>query len=457
MKNFKNYMACIAVLALLFSSCSKNDVPQADNPASDQVAVLSFGPVLNDMLNKAVSKQAMELPACSDTTPAYARISLSYGDTDVDVVVEVLSDENGLFTAYDDALEIPIPSGSTTVSVTLNDFWVYDAMPDMANPQMNAIWVAPHSDSDYGDFVDQGLPMSFDLRAGSKTYTDVEVLCYDNRVANHYGYQFFNITPTPLIKFCFFGNFCTDSGRHYPAAYSVDVWSGTNDQGTQLYNDVTSEVMMDNGESYADPLCVFLPDREGQDQYYFEITLLDTDEYDGPNRVILAGTITDDEIKQFYDGDYMDYYHFQFGCDGGTPPPFYDPEDNATHYSACIKSLTNDSYVVGFAYLSLSGTNLEATVLAANVEPNQEHPQHVHENATCGDYGNVFWALDLDGGGFPTADSMGFITYKRSFTLTPSQAASANFADRTAVIHGKTVGGTYEPMTPIGCGEFSTY
>ncbi|MGB8375391.1 MAG: hypothetical protein WCE57_08735, partial [Salegentibacter sp.] len=82
---------------------------------------------------------------------------------------------------------------------------------------------------------------------------------------------------------------------------------------------------------------------------------------------------------------------------------------------------------------------------------------HVHENATCGDYGNVFWALDLDGGGFPTADSMGFITYKRSFTLTPSQAASANFADRTAVIHGKTVGGTYEPMTPIGCGEFSTY
>lgn len=466
MRNFKCYLTGIAVLALLFSSCSKEEVSSGQNQSSDEVAVLTFAPTLIDMLNKAALKQeASGLPECSDTEPAYASISLTYGSgeaqTDVDVTVEISKDDNGYFTLYDDMLEIPIPSGETTVPVTLNDFWVYNDTPDAMNPEApgTLIWMAPKSGSEYASFVDNPLPLSWDLRAGSKTYTDVEVLCFDNREVNLYGYQFFDITPIPLIKFCLFGNFCTESGRHYPASYSVDVWEWADgQQGDQLYNDVTSEVMMDNGEYYADPLCFFLPDREGQDEYYFEITLLDVEgQYDGPDRVILSGVITDDEIKNFYNGDNLDYYHFQFGCDDGTPPPFSDPEDTAKHYKACIKSLDNDSYAIGFAYLSLKGTALEAIVLAANVEPNKAHPQHVHENASCGDYGGVFWPLELEGGGFPTADDMGFITYKRDFVLTSTEAANANFADRTVVLHGKMVDGSYMAGEPIACGEFSTY
>lgn len=456
MKNFKNYIAWVALIALIFTSCSKEDVP-GPSPDSNDVATLSFGPVVNDMLNKAaLTKQTQEsdIPECSEDAPAFAQISLDYGNpaTTIDVVVPILSDENGLFTAYDDALEIPIPSGETTVSVTLNTFAVWN---DVGGSPGEVIWLAPITGSEYADFVTQSLPFSWDLRAGSKTYTNVDVLCYDDRDVNLYGYQFFDITPVPLIEFCIFGNYCTESGRHYPASYSVDIWEWADGQkGNQLYDDVTSEVMDDNGTSYADPLCVFLPDREGQDEYFVEIFLLDTDEYDGPNRVILSGVITDDEIKSFFNGDNLDYYHFQFGCDEGTPPPFQDPEDEAKHYKACVKSL-DDTYAIGFAYLRLQGTSLTATVLAANVAAGEEHPQHIHENASCDDYGDVFWALDYEGGDYPVADANGFVNYTRDFTLTADQAANADFGNRTVVLHGVNVDDNYELMQPIACGEFS--
>lgn len=336
MKTIKNYFAFLAVFALLFSSCSKEDTPVVVDPVSEDVAVIALGPVLNDMLKSVQTKQ-QETPACSDDAPAFAQISLIYGagNTPIDVVVPILSDENGLFTAYDDALEIPVAMGETTVSVTLNSFFVWN---DVGGNPGEIIWAAPQTGSDYADFVSQSLPFSWNLRAGSKTYTNVDVICFDDREVNLYGYQFFDLTPIEVHEFCVFANYCSDAGRHYTANYtfSVDYIGDAPDGDFNIHtglSPMTGNTEDDNsGEWYADPLCVKIPKPiygEGMDVPYIRVTatLADWDaNYPTPAEaeVITADLSWNDLQSFFVDGDTMNYWHIFFNCDddgngGGEP------------------------------------------------------------------------------------------------------------------------------------------
>lgn len=451
------YLCFIVIFAMLFASCSKEETPDVNN--SGDKAVLTLGALLTNAVNNT-NKQS--LPECSNSDPASADISITYdsngdgsatdSDMTIDITVGISQDEQGFFTLYHEDLEIPIPANQNAVEVRLNDFFIYNDVPDpeITGSERTLIWMAPKEGSEYAQFVSDPLPMFFDLRAGTKNYEDVEVLCFDNREVNRFGYQFFDITPVPMIKFCMFGNVCPDgpNGRHKVASYQVDVWEyaeGT--KGAQLYTDVTAEVKEDNGQMYADPTCFFLPDREGQDVYWFEITLLDVDGYyNSDDRVILQGPITDGEIKTFYDGDdALEYYHFQYGCGGDTPPPFFDPEDEAEHYSACIKAL-DDGDVLGYAYFTRSGNELRSTVWTVLNEANAALPQMIHANATCGSYGGVFWPLRLENGNWPMSSATGWLNYERTFSLTSTEVASLDLMDRTYVLHNS--GGT-----PVACGE----
>ncbi|OEY73991.1 hypothetical protein [Salegentibacter salarius] len=450
MKIFKNYFMGVAIVAMLFASCSKDE--NAGEPkVGDEMATISLGAVLNDFIrNQDVSKQS--IPECSDDAPMYARVVLTHELGEEDVVVPINFDGTTYFTDYDEDLAIPIPAGETTTAVSLTDFWVYSEEPgDTTLP----IWVAPKEGSDYENFVNDPLPINFDLRAGSKKYVDVEVLCFDDRDVNLYGYQFFDLVPIPLIKFCLFGNFCpSEDGRHYVAGYTVNVWMGSEAVGDPIYTESnTVEEDETTGDYYSDPLCFWLPDTAETDTYYFQITLNNTDEYssDDAGEVILAGAITDDEIKMFYsedDDSTMDYYHFNYGCGNDNPPPFDDPRTEAKRYKACLKNL-GDSNAVGFAYLKLQGNQLTATTAATELTPG-DVPQHIHENATCADYGSPIWDLDYTGDVWPEADAAGNLFYTRTFTLTPAQVAAANLDLRTAVLHEAD-------MTPLACGEFEEY
>lgn len=461
MKNFKCHLMMIAVFGLLFSSCSKDEDKVA---GENETATLTLGAALQDFNKAMMSKQQTDVGACVDGDPAFAQITLEYGGTSETVIVPILGDAaSGYFTAYHDDLEIPVPSGDTHVTVTLTDFVVWADNNNDDNPD-TALWVAPKYDSEYANFVTQALgdpedPYTWNLRAGSKTYVDVEVLCFNNRAANRYGYQFFDITPTNLMKFCLFGNFCPPSGRHYTASYTVDVWEYSDGvKGDQLYFDEPANVILENGEYYADPLCFFLPDREGQDTYWFEITLRDTDEYDGSDRIILQGPITDGEIREFYDGDVMDYYHFQYGCEGSTPPPFFDPEDEAEHYKACLYP-QNGSMALGFAYFTLQGDVLDATIMATNLEQGKSHMQHIHEFDDCSEPGPPIVWLDKADGTWPVAvGAYGDVIYHRTFTLGTDgnpTAAEINLLDRSVNLHGMTVDGSYSAGEIVACGELS--
>lgn len=331
MKTFKMYWAALAIFSLLITSCSKDEANQVDD-ISENIASLSFSPVLNSVdLNRDHLT-----PDCSTEDPAYAQIRLLYDSSDLDlipdteviVIVPISEDANGFFTLYDPMLEIPVPMGQTTVAVTLTDFVVWS---DIGGEPGNIIWIAPKDGSAYSQFVSTTLDESWNLRAGSKTYFNVDVICFDDREVNLYGYQFFDITPVPLYEFCIFANYCTDEGRHYTADYSLDLYyydSETEMMGDMIYEDLTPvKGMMDNGTYWADPLCMVIPGAgegvDGDDPYlYFEATLSDWSPYytsEDDDEDMISGYLSWNDIEALLNRDGDDsttnYWHIFFNCD----------------------------------------------------------------------------------------------------------------------------------------------
>lgn len=462
-------MGIFVLFAFLFTSCSKDE----NSPIDDsEKATLSFGAILSDLASKNSDKQSnkqvdvSDLPECSDAQPAYVTVVLSQNGNEVvgtmeePFRVDLVSGQ--VFT--EEAPELELVPGE----YSLDHFMVYDAAG-------NLIWVAP-AGGPMAEFVDSPLPMDINLGAGVKKYVDVPVLCYDNRDVNEYGYLFFDLVPNEAIEFCIFGNYCDESGRHYAAQYSVDVWAYANGQrGEIIYEDLENVVEENaDGDMAASPLCLALPDKEGMDEYYFEITLMDGEDYNATERVVRAGVLSDEEVRTFFEGDEnVESYHFRTGCEGqDNLPVFQDPEDDAMFYKARLTEL-NESGVFGLAYLRLEGQVLETTVWAAGLTPNMVHPQHIHGfeddsvNATCppesasgsddyitlGEgapfYGPVLLPLYEPVDEFPVANSAGIITYQRTFQLgevefeaegiNPTAEELLPLVNRAIVLHGMFV------------------
>lgn len=327
MKTFKFYLALVVMFSLLLTSCSKDEVVSQDS-ISDNIASLSLGPVLQNMDLNRQQITPDDTPECSNLPPAFAQIRILYGDDDTEVItiVRILSDNQGLFTEYSDDLEIPIPSGETSVSVTLTDFVVWS---DDGGAPGEVIWVAPKDGSEYDMFVDDPLENTFSLRAGSKNYVNVDVICFDDREVNLYGYQFFDITPVPLYEFCIFANYCSDAGRHYTADYTFSLYeydgNREDGKGDMIYSNLTPNTGNDNGTYWADPLCVAVPgpgDLDSDVPYLiFEATVTDWPGYyiaEG-NEMVITQLLTWDVIESLLDRDgdneTTNYWHIFFNCD----------------------------------------------------------------------------------------------------------------------------------------------
>lgn len=315
MKTFKHLFMFFAVSGLLLTSCSK-DENSIENP-DPEMATLSFGAILEDFdTNRASSKQSLEdLPECQDVEAFYVMVILSQGGTNVvgseEAPFRIDLATNQLFTVEVPELEL------TPGTYSLDYFAVYSEAGDL-------IWLAP-SGGLFASYFDNPIPLEIDLRAGVKKYVDVSVMCFDDRFVNEYGYLFFDINTSEAIEFCIFGNYCDDTGRHYPAAFSVDVWSYSNGvQGAVLYSDITNSVALNNEGDYSGTsVCFALPDTSGLDEYYFEITLLNSDAYGNvTEEIIRSGVINDGDVRDLFDGDAnTEYYHFREGNCGNDDSP----------------------------------------------------------------------------------------------------------------------------------------
>lgn len=311
-------MACLAVFAMLFASCTKEDSAEGVNP-STETGTISFGTMLNDLTKQALQKDHLaDFPVCSDDAPAYVVVEITGDGYDGPERLEIpLSDtpadydNDGVveyFTLEDDELELPAGT------YTLEFFAVYSAGDDL-------IWVAPTTGGDLAEYVDNPLPTVINLSAGTKKYVDVEVLCYDQRMVNDYGYLFFELETNTALDFCFFANYCIGD-RHFVANYSVSFWLGTDDSGEALYTDIPAPVSSEGGEFSASPLCFALPAPpegvEDTEAYlYYEVTLQPWDGYyPAPGSDVISGTLSLADIESNFDGDdNVDYEHLRFGCE----------------------------------------------------------------------------------------------------------------------------------------------
>lgn len=318
----------MAIMSLIFSSCSSDDVGSQKDLNSEK-ATISFGALLNDLVNnQSATKQAVpEIPACSDEDVVYVEIVLSNASGNVvgspgdPFRIDLVAGQ--LFT--EEVPELELDPGD----YSLDYFVVYDG-------NGNATWVTPMAGSPLANFVNTPLPIAIDLRAGVKKYVDVPVLCFDDRMVNEYGYLFFDLVPGMAIEWCVFGNYCDETGRHYPAAFSMDIWSYENGQmGAQLYSNLTNTVELNDAGDYAGtPVCVALPDSDGLDEYYVEITLLNSDAYGTVTEsVIRQGVITDEDVRSLFSGDdAVDYFHFREGCTGEDSHDFFTGSDAPVTY-----------------------------------------------------------------------------------------------------------------------------
>lgn len=487
MKKINLYLAFPLVFILLLAGCSKEETSSAGE-IPGETGILSFGAILNQAEEDLNRAHLNDFPVCSDAAPDHVRYVLSgpvnVGTMQEPAMVDISSnpgdyDDDGVdeyFTLESGDLELP------EGTYTLEYFAVYDS-------ENNLIWVAPIEGGDLAEYVDNPISNDgFVLNAGTKKYLDVDVLCYDQRLVNQYGYLFFELETFKAIDFCIFGNYCDENGRHFVASYSVDIFSYVDGAiGAQLYDDVENNVVMVDGEYQSDPVCFALPDTSADDEYYFEITLLDGPGYTSPDAgtIIRQGVITEAEVKALFDGDdNLDYYHFREGeadCGDDNIPLFPDPTDDALVYKSCLKSI-NDSGVVAFVYAKLEGNKLTTHTYGFDTTPNQTHAQHIHgfeddSNATCppesaadndpnGDdrfisipegaefYGPVQLALNYEDESFPMSDGTGYFNYQRVFMLSNTVKNLIDpLQQKAVVVHGRMVDGNYDGSLPIACGE----
>ncbi|WP_373056114.1 hypothetical protein [Zunongwangia sp. H14] len=334
-------LLAMAFVAFLFTSCSTEETGASGEES--QKATLSFGATLNNLLNSRMQnkQQFSDLPECSDAAPSTVMVVLSVNGVDMaPVTLDILSDDldddgtTDYYTDYSEDLELEAGT------YMLEQFIVYDASD-------NVIWIAPRDAEGSGLFegyVTNPLPMTINLGAGVKKYVDVEVLCFDDREVNQYGYLFFDLIPRELKEFCVFANYCTDNGRHYTANYSLEVWYVRDGEGDiKLYprGNESSPVtgVDDNGDYFAEPLCVVIPtpqfgEEADEDYLYYKLTLLDWPDNYGDiedGALVEDGYLTWEDIEDLLDTDDnpdtedsdIDYLHIFFNCNetpGGDCP-----------------------------------------------------------------------------------------------------------------------------------------
>ena len=334
MRLLKKYLALIAVFSIFFTSCTKDEEGDLNNdPSAESFAEINLGATLNEMVNQAAIKQS--IPNCSADAPAYAHVELTHNagtemEGTINVNVPILNDDGSFFTDYDEDLKIPVANDDDkTASVSLTTFLVYDGDPDDESSAI--IWAAPATTSEYGNFVNQGLPYNFTIRAGSKKYVDVEVLCFDDRDVNLYGYQFFDLVPEVLHEVCIFANYCDENGRHFTANYSLEVIYTGGDEDMVLHE--TMDLPEDNygfdddtDVYYADPFCFAVPapmfDESTTTDYIRVIaTLSDWEEnYPDPaDKEIILNLSWEDLMNSIREDGTIDYFHLFFNCEEGDP------------------------------------------------------------------------------------------------------------------------------------------
>ncbi len=319
MKNFKNYIAYLAIFALFFTSCSKDEV--TDVTPDQDTFQLQFGTLLNDFAKQSKDHLSDDPVVCRDAAPSYVLVALTdsnnnwvagknpeaVGADENDFIkVNIKNNAGSWETDFSD--ELGLPAGT----YQLQYFIVYSA-------DNQVLWVAPREGGAYASSVGDPLPQEIVLAAGTKPYVEVDVLCFIPRVEEAFGYIFFDINLiTVENNYCIFVNFCNegdegDDGREYPAKFEVDVWADGFGGSEVIIDGAMNSVSGEGNNFAATVLCFPLPPLEGDDTYFVRVTVLTAGNYTADGSDFFEFEISQADI----DGQLLQtprYEHIRINC-----------------------------------------------------------------------------------------------------------------------------------------------
>lgn len=128
----------------------------------------------------------------------------------------------------------------------------------------------------------------------------------------------------------------------------------------------------------------------------------------------------------------------------------------------------NGSGVSGTAIFSQLGRTLRFQITAAGLQPEEEHPQHLHrlEDGAPGECPTevqdengdgvisaeegeaVYGPVAVELAPFPRADADGDLSFQGTFDIDPELDP---LSDRVIVLHGIELGGEYDSTVPVAC------
>ena len=314
MKKLNYCWSFIAIVALLFTSCSQEE---SGAVVSDQETYqLQFGTLLNDF-EKQSKVHLTDPTVCRDADPSYVLVGVEDsngiyigtggGTTEPSLFRVEIQNNNGSWeTSYSEDLALPAGDYS------LEYFIVYSA-------DGQVLWVAPREGGVYASSVGNPLPQDITLAPGTKPYINVDVLCFNPRDEEAFGYVFFDINLIEVENnYCIFVNFCYDgTGREYPALFRVDVWADAYG-GSDVVVDGEMNSVSGTGNSFAATvLCLPLPPLGEGEVYYARVTVLSAGAYIADGSDVFEFEIDQDNID-----DQLDltprYRHIRINC-GGNP------------------------------------------------------------------------------------------------------------------------------------------
>ncbi len=337
MKNFNYYLGFFAIFAMLFTSCSKEEVALGE-PNKQETFQIQFGTLLNDFEDQSRGHLSDDPVVCRDAAPSYVLVALTDSnnnwvagknpeavgaDEDDFIKVNIKNNAGSWETDFSD--ELGLPAGT----YQLQYFIVYSADDEV-------LWVAPRDGGAYASSVGDPLPQEIVLAAGTKPYVEVDVLCFIPRVEEAFGYIFFDINLIMVENnYCIFVNFCDDTtGRDYPAKFEVDVWADGYGGSEVIIDSEMNSISMSGDNPAASVLCFPLPPLEGEDTYFVRVTVL--------NDPLLPYTTDGSDVIQFQinqsdiDAQLLEvpaYEHLRINCNPNQGEPFCTP--TTSNVSSC--------------------------------------------------------------------------------------------------------------------------
>lgn len=133
----------------------------------------------------------------------------------------------------------------------------------------------------------------------------------------------------------------------------------------------------------------------------------------------------------------------------------------------------NSSGVKAEATLQVRGGDLTVTLNGVGRVPQQIHPQHIHgftaQTSTCPTAANdtngdgiisfaegtpAFGPVQVDLQPYPTPANAGGAThYRMTFAASAVPFTAVELTEKTMVLHGDFVGGSYDATLPVACGR----